>query len=96
MFYHHEWDEKEIQDCYLQAYGDCEIDSGNSIERFGGLLLPFIGGLIVGWLFIPKTGGFNNAHQSYQVQPPMQYQYPAYYPPYQTSVNNYPYYPGTN
>ena len=80
MYYQHPWNEEEVRNCYKEAY-DQEVPE----NRFAGLLLPFIGGLIVGGLFIPKI---NN-------QPPQQYPYyqaPPYpYPSYQNTIPVMPY-----
>ncbi len=93
MYYQHEWSEEEIRDCYRQAYDENCPDCAENSNRFGvgGLLLPFIGGLIVGGLFIPKP----NSYQYPPYQQPMQYQYPVYYPPYPQTANVPPY-PGQN
>jgi hypothetical protein len=83
MFYAHKWNQEEINRCYREAYcQDCQ--EGQDPSRFTGLLLPFIGGLIVGGLFIPKI---NNQPQNY----------PMYYPPYPYPNNYIPYqYTNTN
>lgn len=96
MYYTHEWNDEEIRNCYRQAYGNCDYldDNEGDGSRFAGLLLPFIGGLIVGGLFIPKTSVFQQPNPTYS-QPPVQYPpYPPYYPPYQAPINSmnpYPY-----
>lgn len=90
MYFTHEWNDDEIRNCYRQAYGNCDYldDNENDGSRFAGLLLPFIGGLIVGGLFIPKTGVFQSNPNPTYSQPPVQYPpYPPYYPPYQAPMN---------
>ena len=73
MFYRHIWNQGEIERCCQEAYSD----NNYGPQRFGGLLLPFLGGLLIGGLFIPKQ---NNVPQPYPQYPP--YQYPQYYPVY--------------
>lgn len=79
MFFPHRWNDNEIENCYREAYDE----SSQYQNRFGGILLPFLGGLLIGGLVVPKY------NQPYPQQPP----YP-YYPPYQSPI--YYQYPPTN
>lgn len=81
MIYLHRWDNDEIKRCYDMAYSN-----ENSNNRYVGLLLPFIGGLLVGGLFVPKNS--NYIAPQHQMNPNMyQYPQPMQYPPYY--INNY-------
>ena len=81
MFFPHKWNNEEIENCYREAYEE-ETDNQN---RFGGILLPFIGGLLIGGLVVPKY------NQPYPQQGP----YP-YYPPYPQGPVYYQYPPANN
>ena len=85
MFYRHPWNQEEISRCYKEAYDQDAIDP----NRFGGLLLPFIGGLIVGGLFIPKINSQQGQVPYPVYYPPQGYNYPPY--PYSPQIMPYPY-----
>lgn len=74
MYYRHIWNKDEVERCYKEAY-----ENQPNENRFGGILLPFLGGLLIGGLFVPRPNQYNQL-------PPAQYQYQYQYPPY-------PYYP---
>ena len=84
MFIRHNWNEQELKNCYRNAFNQ-ELDE----SRFIGSLVPFLGGLLIGGLFIPKPTQTPN-----QIVPPMPvYPQPAYYLPnpiYSTMPPIYP------
>lgn len=65
-------------------------------ERFGGVLIPFIGGALLGGLFASGVSNHNN-YVPYNNYPPVNYYsrppYQTYlqYPSYQTYPSAYPY-----
>ena len=85
MFYHYPWNQEEINRCYKEAY-EQDVQDPN---RFTGLLLPFIGGLIVGGLFIPKINNPQGQAPYPMYYPPQGYNFPP--SPYPPQVVPYPY-----
>jgi hypothetical protein len=76
MFYRHVWNQDEMERCYQEAYSNNNYQN----NRFGGLLLPFLGGLLIGGLVVPKVSNGGQPYSPYPAYPP--YQYPQYYPVY--------------
>lgn len=65
-----------------------EVDDDN---RFGGILIPFIGGALIGGLFAANRPMQNYIPYNYYPQYPMTYQgYPMYQTTYASNVQ-YPY-----
>lgn len=80
MYYRHIWNQGEMEKCYQNAY----FNNPNNQSRFGGILLPFLGGLLIGGMFMPHP----NNYQPIPYQPyPYYPEYPIYYSPnsYQVS-----------
>ena len=82
MFYRHIWNQGEMERCCKEAYS--ENNYGPDSNRFGGLLLPFLGGLLIGGLVVPKVNGGGQPYPPYPTYP--SYQYPQYYPVYSQPI----------
>lgn len=88
MFFRHQWSEQEINNCYRNAYNQ---EVTNDSRFISSLLFPFIGGLIIGGLFIPQPNSFQQTPQPMIVPPP--YPYPYYQIPLEYGENKPPIYP---
>ncbi len=91
-FYRYPWSSEEMNNYFYRSTYPMTTTE-NSTNRVGGILLPFVGGLLIGGLFAPPKGGGNyyGGPQPYPYQQPIYYQP---YPPYPYPVNN-TYYPPT-
>lgn len=74
-----------MNNCYYYRQSDPN-------QRFGGFLIPFVGGLLIGGLSAPYFMNRPNVqpmpnYNTYQNQYPYNY----YYPTYQYGTFNYPY-----